>query len=255
MSPLHLACIRSWLRCGHAVTLYSYEPVRNAPERVVIKDARSIISKEYSKFLIPFRWPDREIIQPIISLSDLLRMKGMELGLGCWLDTDVFLLRPVSYELDKLHLAWEQTGLLERKKVGVSIMYLPPNHSIVSDYLNVLKLPDLMPDWLGFRRRYIKTLSWRLRGLKFCAVDISITAYGNLALRKLVKRHSVQRALSPKSFYYHWIGNETHRFFTDPNGEEVLRNANCVGIHVHRKSLINAPVVPGSLYDTALRLE
>lgn len=253
LGQLHLACIRSWLRCGHAVSLYSYESVNNVPDGVQLCDASSIISDEYFKDLIPLIRTERASWQPIVSLSDLLRMKGMELGLGCWLDTDVFLFEPVPYQKDKLHLAWEQTAFWQRKKVGVSIMYIPANNPMVADFLRVLSAKDLMPNWLGFRRKYIKTLAWKLQGLKYRSVDISITAYGNLAVRKLVKRHKFAKDILPKNYYYHWIGKETNRFFTDPLGKEVLENTNCIGIHVHRKHLADAPVAPGSLYDYALK--
>lgn len=45
LTPLHWACLRSFVNCGHQFVLYSYETLA-APEGVCVKDARQIISEE-----------------------------------------------------------------------------------------------------------------------------------------------------------------------------------------------------------------
>lgn len=90
LSPLEQMCIRSFLYHGHDFVLYSYEPIANVPEGVIVKDANEIIpltTLHYSTF------------SRLCIFSDFFRYKLLLDKGGWWVDTDTFCMKPFDFPL------------------------------------------------------------------------------------------------------------------------------------------------------------
>lgn len=106
---------------------------------------------------------------------------------------------------------------------------------ILKDYLKVLNEPNLMPHWLGFKRRVLKPLMFKLLGKQFSPVDLGITVYGNDAFTRLVKKHHMISAALPQQSFYYWVGKDTLRFY-DPEEPVKLEELHNVWYPCSQKS-------------------
>ncbi|WP_158968959.1 hypothetical protein [Chachezhania sediminis] len=240
-------CLASWLDHGFEVDLYSFDTPDNVPPGVTVKDAEPVLSRSYIDRLKPVLYAERGPGQSIVNFSDLFRIRMMEDGLGLWLDTDILLFRGFEVDPAKPYFAWE-----DGHRIGSPVFYLPQGSPMIPDYKKVFDDPDLMPHWLGFRRRVLKPMLWRLQGKEYSPRDLGMTIYGNDAFTRLAKKHGLLKyALGPKPFYS-WNGKETNKFYMANRHWEIEDDPEVIGIHVHRKEIAHLRPAPGSLYERAM---
>src|SRR5476651_1643525 len=157
LDALRRLCLRSQVAAGHKVTVYSFEPLAELPGGVGNAEAEAILPHPFSGKLRPplsdGTWRDWTILQ----FSDFFRMRLMARNPGLWLDADVLLLKPVEIDPAKPYFAWER-----RRQLGNSVLYLPPDSSIVAAYEGLMEQEELEPDWLALRHR----LTFLLRQLR-----------------------------------------------------------------------------------------
>lgn len=247
LKNLNLLCLASWLEQGYEVDLYHLDPIDNPPAGVTLKNAEQVLPRSLMAKLQPLAKADRMPWQPIVSYSDLFRMKMLALGLGFWMDTDMLLFKPIPIDEQKPFYAWDEPHC-----IGASVFYLPQTSVILKDYLKVLNEPNLMPHWLGFKRRVLKPLMFKLLGKQFSPVDLGITVYGNDAFTRLVKKHHMTSAALPQQSFYYWLGKDTFRFYDPEEPVKLEELHNVYGIHVHRKVPADTKPEVGCLYDRML---
>lgn len=85
LSKVEQISINSFLRNGYEFHLYTYSPISNIPQDVVIKDAREIL-------------PENEIFKPYGTFSDLFRYKLLLDKGGWWVDLDAVCLKPFDFD-------------------------------------------------------------------------------------------------------------------------------------------------------------
>ena len=98
LSPVLIACLRSFIKRGHAFHLYAYEEL-NVPDGVTLKSASDVLPAE-DIFL--FRNPETD--EPdICPFSDLFRFKLLLTSGGWWSDVDCICL---SENIPQFRRAW-----------------------------------------------------------------------------------------------------------------------------------------------------
>src|SRR3954471_18931979 len=195
LDRLRQTCLRSQVAAGHAVTVYSFDPIPGLPDGIRNAEAEAILPYAFSEKLRPAQpdgaWRDWTTLQ----FSDFFRMRLMARGAGLWLDADVLLLKPVELDPAKPYFAWERP-----RQLGNSVLYLPTDHPIVVAFEKLMQREDLMPDWLALRHRLTFALH-RLRGGSGRVSDIRVALYGPAALTALARRSGeLDRALPKQSF-------------------------------------------------------
>ena len=86
LGPVERACIRSFMRQGHAIALYCYRPPKGIPDGVDIRDAAKIIPEE------------RVFLHRNGSVgifADWFRYELQRRSLGTWVDLDNYLVAPI----------------------------------------------------------------------------------------------------------------------------------------------------------------
>ena len=126
-------------------------------------------------------------------------------------------------------------GYEGKGRIGSPVFYLPKDHPIISEYENLIQQDTLLPNWLGFVRGKVRPFWWNLIGQEFSPPDLGITIYGNDGFTRLAKRHNCFKEAQKKESFYAWIGDETNKLFTKNDFSHLLKNSNCLGIHIHRK--------------------
>ncbi len=82
-------CLRSFLRHGHSMTLYSYTPLDDVPAGIIVADAASIVPHD-----LCFRTVGGPHHGTITAFSNLFRYAMIRKTGLIWADTDIVCLRP-----------------------------------------------------------------------------------------------------------------------------------------------------------------
>jgi len=244
LDGLRQVCLRSQVAAGHKVTVYSFDPLPGLPDGVANAEAEAVLPHAFSEKLRPPQpdgsWRDWTILQ----FSDFFRMRLMAINAGLWLDADVLLLKPVEIDPAKPYFAWERRHLL-----GNSVLYLPPDDSIVQAFADLMEQDELEPDWLALRHRIVLMLR-QLSGRSSRTADLRIAIYGPAALTALARRGGqIAQALPRRSFYS--VHTAPRRFFEPVDLSKLIADPAVLGFHLSPKGLAKQPPVAGSTYAWA----
>jgi hypothetical protein len=244
LDTLRMTCLRSQIAAGHKVTLYSFDPIAGLPDGVGNAEAEAILPHAFAEKLRPPQsdgsWRDWTRLQ----FSDFFRMRLMAESAGLWLDADVLLLRPVEIDLAKPYFAWERP-----RRLGNSVLYLPPRNPVVVAFEKLIEQEELTPEWLALRHRLTFFLR-RLRGGSNRLSDLRVSLYGPGALTALASRAGeLQFALPRKSFYA--VHAEPKLFFDRSDFANLIADPAIIGLHISPKGRGNRAPVPGSLHAWA----
>ncbi len=117
LGPIHAACLRSFVKSGHAVKLHCYDTILDLPLGVEVVDASALLPPENL-----LRYPNGSYA---IS-ANLMRYRLMTLGLGLYVDCDVYCLRAIE---DEPHIfGFESNG-----DVNTAVLKLPADSPVVAD--------------------------------------------------------------------------------------------------------------------------
>ena len=244
MDALRQTCLRSQLKAGHRVTVYSFDTIPGLPAGVANSDAEAILPQAFSEKLRPPQpdgsWRDWTTLQ----FSDFFRMRLMAQSAGLWLDADVLLLRPVEIDPQKPYFAWERP-----RQLGNSVLYLPSDDPIVAAFAQLMQQKELTPDWLSLRHRLAFALR-RISGKSNRLSDIRVAIFGPASLTALARRSGeLRHALPKKSFYA--VHAEPSRFFEPSEFSALVGDPGIIGFHISPKGRGNQPPLAGSLYGWA----
>lgn len=239
-------CLKSMVANDLDVTLYTYGDVPNVPEGVTLAEGRTICDPALLDRLQLVRKPENNAWQPIANFSDFFRVALMKQGKGLWLDSDVFVFRPFTYDGSDVFFARE-----DRVRIGSPVYYLPSTHPVIGEFDRLLAQDELIPNWLGFRRGTLRPFWWKLRGVRFSPPDLGITIYGNDAFTRLAQRYGDYDKALPKPSFYHWTGSQNDKLFQPEPFQFLLDDPQHLGIHVHRKHWGEKPTQAGSWWAWA----
>ena len=252
LDALRRLCLRSQVAAGHKVTVYSFEPLAQLPDKAsaMPRPRRSCRIRSRGKAAPAATgrqsWRDWTTLQ----FSDFFRMRLMAERAGpnhsprLWLDADVLLLKPVGIDPAKPYFAWERP-----RQLGNSVLYLPPADPIVAAFTSLMRQDDLTPDWLSLRHRLTFALR-KLRGGSNRLSDIRVAIFGPAALTALARRNEeLEYALPKKSFYA--VHAEPKLFFEPSEFSTLIADPEIIGFHISPKGRGNTRPVPGSLYAWA----
>jgi hypothetical protein len=112
------ACLASFIAHGHALTLYSYDPI-DVPAGVERADASAVILKPERDAFFAMA-PDR-----VSQFSNGFRFRMLQDG-GWWVDTDVLCLS-ANVPAGDLVVGWENDTT-----IGSAVMRFPPRHPLIA---------------------------------------------------------------------------------------------------------------------------
>lgn len=231
LGAVERACALSVLRHGHALTLYCYDEPRGVPAGVEIGDAAEIL---------PRSWAEAHRDRPSF-VSNRFRYELQRLGLGIWLDCDVYLLAPLDFP--NLHVFGRQSDEL----INSAILRLPPDSPILPALLAMFEDREI-PRWLSRSAR----LAAYWRRLRTGRPGIAAMPWGTTgphALTAIAREHGLDREAQPQDVFYPvewqqagWIADPTRRL-------EDMVTQRSVAIHLWNEqtgSLRRAPAPAGS---------
>ena len=244
LDALRHVCLRSQVAAGHRVTIYSFAPIAALPDGVANADAATILPRAFAERLRPSAADGRWQGWTPLQFSDFFRMRLLAEGKGLWLDADVLLLKPVTFESARPFYAWEK-----RRQLGNSALYLAPDSPIVAAFERLIAQEDLTPDWLSFRHR-LTFLMHRARGRSQRVSDIRVAVFGPAALTALARcAGQLHHALPKKTFYA--VHAQPKLFFEPSDFSTLISDPEIAGFHISPKGRRHDLPIPGSMYAWA----
>ncbi len=188
LSWLEMLSITSFRRRGHAVVVYSYEPMANLPAGAEWRDAAQVLPREKLVFYKGRGTPG--------VFSDHFRYAALRAGLGIYADLDVYCVRPIAAS-DYL-FAWERPG-----SVNGAVLHIPSDAPLLMDLIAIFEKPDrpLFEPHLPPLRRMEVALR-RLVGDRVAPEHMQYGATGPMALTHYVARHGLTSIVRPAATFY-----------------------------------------------------
>lgn len=189
MSWLEALSIASFIRHGHRVEVYSYDPVPDLPEGAVACDAADVLPRERLMFYKGRGTPG--------VFSDLFRMTGLRQKRGIYADLDVYCLRPLSNTPAYL-MAYERPG-----SVNGAVLHIPSDAPLLDDLLSIFApgpRPLFEPHLPLFRR--LEVAARRIAGRQVAPEYMQYGATGPMALTHYVAKRGLSGHVLPASSLY-----------------------------------------------------
>lgn len=189
LGAVERACLQSVMRQGHHVALYAYRCPEGIPEGVDLRDAGTIL-------------PERKVFTgrngSFAAFSDWFRYELLARGLGTWVDTDVYLLKPL--DTGRTHLFGEESpGILNN-----AILRLPADSPMITLLLEPFREAEI-PRGLTWRQRLPLLVHRLLSG----HVDLRRLPWGStgpLALTAIARQFGLMGEALPSDMFFpvHW---------------------------------------------------
>lgn len=238
LTPVERACLQSFVRHGHRITLWCYDIPENVPAGVLIGDASQI-------------FPANQIIRyrsgSVSLFSNRFRYELQRRGLGVWVDTDFYLLRPMP-ALPDFTFAWESDSL-----IGTAVLRFPADSPLTDALLHIFAETDV-PDWLPIRDR----MRARLRLWRTGRTGLALMPWGTAGPRAVThfcRRYELGRRALPTDMFYpvHWSRAD---WVLDPSmSVESVITERTVGIHLWNEMIKDRKLVPAPRGSFLARLQ
>lgn len=189
LSWLEILCITSFVRQGHRLEVYSYEPIEGLPDGAEWRDAAKVLPQEKLVFYKGRGTPG--------VFSDHFRYAALKAGLGIYADLDMYCVRPMAGPFDYL-MAWERPG-----SVNGAVLYMAPDAPLLADLISVFevqKRPLLEPHLPPLRR--IEVAVRRVFGERVTPEHMQYGATGPMALTHFVGQHGLTAKVLPATTFY-----------------------------------------------------
>lgn len=189
LSWLEHLSIASFVRQGHPVHIYSYEPQGDLPEGADWKDAEDVLPRERLFFYKGHGTPG--------AFSDLFRMTLMKQERGIWADCDVYCVRPIN-DLGDYIFSWERPG-----SINGAVLCIPNDAPLLDDLLSIFDPGNrpLFEPHLPLGRR-LEVAARRLLGDPVTPSHMQYGATGPFALTHFVPKHGLIDKVLPSSVFY-----------------------------------------------------
>lgn len=210
------SCLKSALRAGHSVHIYTYNDLENVPNGVAIKAAEEIIPR--SEFFTFDGIAQIEQHGSAAPFSDVFRYELLSQSKGIWIDWDVYFIKPVICEPPFLigwegHRSWANALHPFRPMAGNALLWLPPDSPVLTALSDLTKYPYKMPPWLS--RRLKAKIQAKLEGRPFFPGAARYAEFGPIALNYFVKKLRMQKFVSHYRHYYPVGYREVEEFLKD----------------------------------------
>lgn len=239
LGPVERACLKSIVRQGHKVALYCYREPDGVPPDVEVRDAEAVL-------------PEREILfhrnGSVAIFADWFRYELQRRALGTWVDTDVYLLKPL--DIDRPYLfGEEEPGLINN-----AVLRLPPDSPLLAALLELFETRKVAR-WLPWRYY----LSARIREIVSGRGDLSRLPFGStgpFALTTAARHFGLMSEVLP-SEVFNPVPWQKAAWIRDPNiSFESVTTDRTVGVHLWNeciKQFKNDPAPSGSFLNRLQR--
>ena len=200
LPPYAAACLASFPRMGHKLTLYVYTAVENVPPSVRIADASTVIDRrKLERFARAGKYS---------LFSDWFRFELLSKQNGaCWVDTDIYCLRPIPVEPFIF-------GREDDTYIAIGMLALPAENAVLSRLCEMCHQSAFVPPWLPLRNRIPYRLSAAL-GRPVAREHFPWGVWGPRAFTWYARQYRIEKFAKPPPIFYPIHFSEIEKLF-DP---------------------------------------
>ena len=232
LGPVERACLRSVVRQGHRLGLYTYGHVNGVPPQVEQRDASEILPLE----VITAPWCAR-----VNLYSDWFRYELVRRGLGTWVDADIYLLSPLDTEAPYLF------GAQSPEFLNNAVFRVPHESRLLAELIEPFE-KRTTPKWIPWHKYLPKKARELLTG-HVDLTDMPWATMGPVALTALARKFGVAQLAQPQERFFPVPWQEAG-WIADPNiGLDDVISDGTVAIHLWNNCISgfkNAPAPRGS---------
>ena len=184
LGPLERACLRSFVRAGHPVTLYVYDEVAGVPEGVTVAGAEDVLPRGVR---------ERNSALPKSVFADYFRYQMQALSLGTWIDADVYCIKPFEFT-DEYVFGWEN-----RRYINQAVLRMPADSPLTAALLDIFE-SRTMAKWIPLRKRVPNLIKGRRQPVAPDELPVGWT--GPKALTWCARRMGLTRRAYPREVFY-----------------------------------------------------
>lgn len=224
MSWLEALSIASFIRQGHRVEVYSFEPIPDLPAGATPRDAAEVLPRDRLMFYKGRGTPG--------VFSDLFRLTGLQQSRGVYADLDVYCVRPIAGPPDYL-MAWERPG-----SVNGAVLHLPADAPLLADLLSIFDdgpRPLLEPHLPILRR--LEVAARRLLGQHVSPEYMQYGATGPMALTHYVASRRMADKVLPGSALYPIPYEDIPGLLLPGSSVDAFIKPDTLAIHLWRSQL------------------
>jgi len=223
LSWLEQLCLASFTDHGHAVTLYTYEGVDNAPPGVALADAAAVFPAD--RFLLHNRTGS-----PAVH-ADAFRYRMIARTGLTWIDADILCLRPWAFGAGPV-FGWERPG----RQVCNAVLGLPADSPALARLVAMIADEYPIPPWLPPADRAALAAA-RDRGAPVHVVDLPWGVWGPAALTHILRATGEIAAAQPQQAFYP-VAFRDRRDLLAPGRDLADRiGADSYGVHLWNRRL------------------
>jgi hypothetical protein len=247
MTWLERLCFASFVRQGHPVHLYSYNPIVGLPEGVELRDAAELIPRDRLIFYKGSGTPG--------IFADFFRVVLQRERRGIWVDADVYCVRPIVDPPEYL-FGWEQSG-----SVNSAVLLLPPDSPLLDDLLTIFERGP-RPIWepyLPLLRR-LEVAARRLAGDRVAPEYMQYGATGPMALTYYIKKRGLIDRVQPREVFYPVPYRGIPALMQPGSTFNGLVSSRTIAVHLWRSQLtergqveIELPALGSALFDLCVK--
>ncbi|MEO8685576.1 MAG: hypothetical protein ABI414_12135 [Devosia sp.] len=243
MSWLERLCATSFVREGHAVEIYAFEPIADLPEGVTWRDAREILPQDQLVFYKGRGTP--------AVFSDRFRIGLLQAGRGIWADLDVFCIKPIANPPHYL-MGWEREG-----SVNSAVLLVPAGSQLLERLASVFAETrrPLLEAHLPIGRR-LEVAARRLIGQKVPPEYMQYGATGPFALTHYVQALGLTGQVQPREVFYPVRYEQIPLLMQAGSRLEQFTTPQTLAVHIWRSQITNRgrAAMPVPAEDSALAL-
>ena len=215
LGPVEHACLKSVLRQGHRLALYCYDRPANVPPGVQLCDASEIL---------PQSAVFRHHAGSVGHFSDWFRYELQRQSLGTWVDTDIYLLKPL--DAARPNLFGEQSpGMINN-----AVLRLASDSPVLVELLRPFA-DCTVPEWLPARTR----ISAKMRAFVQGGIDFGRLPWGSTgphALTFLARKFGLSSQALPSEVFYPVRWQDADWIVDPARGLEDMVTERTVAVHL-----------------------
>lgn len=200
LSYIERLCLKSMVAAGHPVDLFTFDKDLAVPSGVTVRDAAEIL---------PLAGPVFHAKGSASLFADRFRYRGLQKGIGIWVDMDVILLREIGWFGDHVF------GWASKDSINNAILRLPPDSAFFTYIDELVNAPVPIPAHWSWRKKFVQNMRATV-GRHRSLDQIERAAIGPKALTHFALETGLAARAQPIEVFYpvHW--RETAVLF-DPN--------------------------------------
>lgn len=229
LNPMAYACLKSFLKHGHTVHLYTYDTINNVPDGITICDGNTIIN---STNIIKHKKSGSFALFSDIFRYELLKKTKNTIYVDC----DVYCLK--NMHIPKHGYLY---GFESESYINGAVLCLPADSELLATLSNLAQSNGFVPEWYSTYDK-LRLKIKRLFGYARTLSEMGWGVIGPSAITYYAKKLQVANLAQAPKVLYPIHHNDTHQLLDDKINIHDIITDDSICIHLYNETLRNVDI-------------